>query len=98
MAKVALSDHANKDFEDLDGSAKRLVALGLIKLESSPGTRGMALSGNLAGWRKLIVGRRAIRIIYQYEASTDTVWVVAIGPRRNEEVYRTAVRRLPPVN
>ncbi len=98
MAKVVLSDDAYEDFRDLDGSAKRIVAKGLKKLESDPHLRGQPLGsrsgGDLTTFRKLVIGDRDYRIVYRIEPDGTVVVVWVIAKRADNEVYDLAVSRL----
>ena len=49
---------------------------------------GAALSGNLANFRKLRIGDD--RVVYQVADVTLTVYVLAVGPRRDKDVYNAA--------
>jgi len=49
------------------------------------------LSGNLANFRKLRVGDN--RVVYQVREKTVVVYVLPVGPRRDKEIYRAAVKR-----
>lgn len=98
MAKVQLSEEARNDFFDLDGSARRLVAKALKKLESDPHLRGQPLgsraSGDLTTFRKLVVGDRDYRIIYRIDPDGTVVVVWVIGKRADGEAYELAMARL----
>lgn len=98
MAKVKLSEDARDDFRDLDGSAQRIVAAGLKKLEIDPHLRGQPLGrrsgGNLTTFRKLVVGNRTYRIIYQIDTDGTVVVVWVIGKRADNEAYELAMARL----
>lgn len=64
MAVVRLSGEAKEDLRDLDGSARKIVAKALKKLEEEPEKRGAPLGstarGDLSTFRKLVVGNRQI--------------------------------------
>jgi len=98
VTKVVLTDEALEDLRDLDGSARNMVVKALGKLRDSPELRGAPLgrraTGNLTGFRKMVVGNRQYRIVYRVEGdgSICVVWVV--GSRVDEECYRIAVARL----
>jgi mRNA-degrading endonuclease RelE of RelBE toxin-antitoxin system len=94
MAAVQLSRGAEKDVAEADGSLKSAIFQGLKKLQTSPDKRGEPLHEELDGLRKLVVGSRNLRIIYKYFADTNSVRVIAIGRRRDEEVCRLAASRL----
>lgn len=94
MARVELFDLASEDFDRFDNSAKRVILLGLRKLENEPNKRGQLLSRNLHPLRKLVVGNKQIRIIFRVYDDLDLCRVVAIGARRDVEVYKIAAERL----
>jgi mRNA interferase RelE/StbE len=98
MARVTLTEDAEDDFYGLDGATQRIVAKGLIKLETEPAKRGQPLgsrsTGDLTTFRKLVVGKKDYRIIYRVEPSGDVVVVWVIGPRSDEEAYVLAVARM----
>jgi len=103
VARVQLTEDAREDLRDLEGSARKSVIKGLKKLEAAPGQYGEPLgsrqSGNLTGFRKLIVGNKTYRIIYwvQDNAENDdvdlvVVWVIA--ERADDQAYDLALSRL----
>ena len=98
MARVQLTSDAAEDVRDLDGSDQKLVLKALVKLEDHPEQRGQPLGSrpgqNLTGLRKLVVGNRAIRIVYQVTPTGDVcvVWVVA--SRTDDACYELAASRL----
>ena len=94
MATVQLSRGAETDVAMADGSLKPDIFQGLKKLQTSPDKRGEPLHEELDGLRKLVVGTRNLRIVYKYFTDTDIVRVIAIGRRRDKEVYRLAASRL----
>ncbi len=98
MAQVVLIPEAQADIRALDGSARKLVLTALVKLRESPEQRGAALgsrsSGNLTGLRKLVVGDRQYRIVYQVESDGSVVVVWVVGSRVDSECYDLAVARL----
>jgi mRNA interferase RelE/StbE len=103
MVKVQLTDEAKEDLKDLDGAAQKAVIKGLKKLRTNPDQYGEPLgsknSGNLTGFRKLVVGKNTYRIIYlvhEGDVADDVtlvvVWVIA--DRADDRVYQLAIRRL----
>lgn len=98
MAKVLLTDVALEDLRSLDGSARTLVIKVLGKLRDSPELRGAPLgsrrTGNLTGFRKVVVGDRQYRIVYRVEDDGTICVGWVIGSRVDEECYRIAVARL----
>jgi mRNA interferase RelE/StbE len=82
------------DLEEL-GKYQARAALKAIDLRirvGEPGKIGKPLSGELAGCRRIRTGD--VRIVYRVHAEIIEVLIVAIGPRRNNEVYLTARRRV----
>jgi len=71
--------------------ARRIVKAIDAKLTQSPLDFGVPLSGNLTGFRKLRVGD--CRVVYRVIESQVEVYVLAVGPRRDKEIYRTAGHR-----
>ena len=60
--------------------------------DGEPGKTGKPLSGELSGLRRIRTGD--VRIIYRVEAEIIEVLIVAVGPRRNDEVYKKARTRI----
>ena len=58
----------------------------------SPGKAGKPLSGELAACRRMRTGD--VRIVYRVDAGVVEVLIVAVGPRRNDEAYQTARKRV----
>jgi mRNA interferase RelE/StbE len=98
VAVVRLLPEAADDVRALDGAARKLVLKALKKLEDSPAQRGAELGASaqsdLSGFRKLVVGDRAYRIVYQVRPDGSVVVVWVVGARRDFEVYRVARRRI----
>jgi mRNA interferase RelE/StbE len=103
MAQVELTDDAKEDLRDLDGAAQKAVLKGLRKLQADPYGHGEPLgrrnSGDLTGFRKLVVGRNTYRVLYlihetaEQEAPTIVVvWI--ISERADDRVYQLALSRL----
>jgi mRNA interferase RelE/StbE len=59
--------------------------------EGEPDKAGKPLSGTLYGYRRIRTGD--IRIIYKINIDLVEVYVLAIGPRRDEEIYDAALKR-----
>jgi mRNA interferase RelE/StbE len=56
-----------------------------------PNKIGKSLSGDLAGYRRLRTGQT--RIVYRADGKRIEVLVIAVGLRRDDEVYEKAQRR-----
>jgi len=97
-AKVVLTDEAREDIRALDGAARRIVVKALAKLQTDPELRGAPLgskkTGDLTGFRKLVVGDRTYRIVYRVEADGTVAVVFVVAGRADDEVYRLALARI----
>lgn len=60
--------------------------------DGEPEKTGKPLSGELAGCRRIRTGD--VRIVFRVHAEVVEVLIVAVGPRRNDEVYRAARQRV----
>ena len=81
-----------EDLESIGPSAARRIVKAIdSKLTRDPLKFGAPLSGNLANFRKLRVGD--YRVVYQVRENKVVVYVLAVGPRRDKEIYRAAVKR-----
>lgn len=94
MAVVRLLPEARDDIAGLDGSVRRLVFKKLMQLRTSPQQQGKPLGGELTGLRKLVVGDRQYRIVFEVEASGDVAVVWVIAGRADGECYELAKARL----
>lgn len=97
-ARILMLPEAVEDLRDLDGAARKIVAAGIEKLRTDPGLSGAPLgskaSGSLTGLRKLVVGSRAYRIVYEVRADGAVVVLWVIGKRADSEVYAMAQSRV----
>jgi mRNA interferase RelE/StbE len=72
-------------------AAKRILRAIDSKLTQAPLDFGQPLAGNLSPLRKLRVGD--YRIVYQVTSHEVIVYVLAVGSRRDKEIYTTASKR-----
>ena len=82
------------DLDDL-GRCQARAVLNTIETrirDGEPAKTGKPLSGVLAGCRRIRTGD--VRIVYRVHAEIIEVLIVAVGPRRNDEVYKTATKRV----
>jgi len=87
----------HQDFEDDlksigPAAARRVMRAIDAKLAHTPLQFGSPLSGNSGDFRKLRIGD--YRVVYQVFGETVTVYVLAAGPRRDKEIYDTAIKRI----
>jgi len=98
VTHILLLDEAKEDIRDLDGSARKIVAKGIEKLRTQPEQRGAPLGsrqgGNLTGLRKLVVGNRDYRIVYDVREDDTIVVIWVVGHRADDEAYRLAAARI----
>ncbi len=81
------------DLKSVGPSAARRIMRAIdTKLSEAPLQFGSPLSGNLADFRKLRIGD--YRIVYHVVDAKVTVYVLAVGPRRDKEIYNAAIKRI----
>jgi len=73
-------------------AAKRIMRAINEKLTRAPEKFGAPLSNNLKDFRKLRIGD--FRVVYQVLNKKIIVFVLAVGPRRDKEIYRSASNRM----
>ena len=84
--------NVEEDLESVGPSAARRILRAIdTKLTRAPLQFGSPLSGNLAEFRKLRVGD--YRIVYQVVENKVHIYVLAVGPRRDKEIYKAAFKR-----
>jgi mRNA interferase RelE/StbE len=90
MARVELLPEALEDIAGLDGSVQRMILKKLRQLANNPEQQGRPLGGRLTGLRKLVVGDRQYRIVFQVmpDGNVAVVWVIA--SRADSECYELA--------
>ena len=80
-----------------DRRVQRVIARAIDRLASDPERHGKALIGELSGYRSVRAAGQRYRIIYRVEAGTVTVFIVALGIRKegdSTDVYALAQRLL----
>ena len=82
-----------EDLEDLGRYQARAVlkAIETRIRDGEPEKTGKPLSGELSGCRRIRTGD--VRVVYCVHAEVIEVLIVAVGPRRIDEVYKTALKR-----
>lgn len=83
--------------DDLDqlgvpAAARILKAIEERIENGEPDKIGKALRGSLAGFRRIRVGDT--RIVYRVDKGAVEILIVAVGARRDEEVYKDAEKRV----
>lgn len=94
---------AEKDLKELDGSQRVLILKAIKKVQQNPlsqaeGGYGKPLgnkSGNdLSGFLKVKLKAAGLRIVYKVVKVEDTMLIIVIGARADEEVYVVAKKRI----
>ena len=93
MYRITTHELIEEDLRSLSKKDQDRI-LGAIerKLSSHPDVFGKPLGKVLKGFYRLRVG--PYRIVYKIEKQKIMVFVIHVGFRRDEEVYREAIRRL----
>lgn len=90
------------DFAHLDGSVRARAAKAILKIAQNPlpdyeGGYGKPLGNkhtfDLAGLLKCKLRKDGIRIVYQVIREGETMRIVVIAARADDEVYRLAAHR-----
>jgi mRNA interferase RelE/StbE len=91
--KVTLHPEAQNDLRELGRvEARRLMGViaGRI-VNGEPDKSGKPLHGALAGYRRMRTG--ATRIVYRVDKGKIEILIIAVGMRRDDEVYEKAGKR-----
>lgn len=90
--KIIYHPDVEGDLESVGPLAARRIMRAIDeKLTKAPLEFGAPLSGNLAAFRKLRIGDYLV--VYQVVQQRVIVFVLAVGPRRDKEIYKTALKR-----
>lgn len=82
-----------EDFKEIDKIVQQKIIRSIRKkLTIEPERYGQPLKGDLKGLWKLRVGQ--YRVVYEVKKEKILVYVIKVGFRRNEEVYREVIKRL----
>jgi mRNA interferase RelE/StbE len=83
-----------RDLTELGASRaqKVLTAIEERIINGEPDKSGKPLKGELAGYRRIRTGDT--RIVYRISKGKVEIFIIAIGNRRDEEVYDLALKRL----
>lgn len=91
-AVVFHADVLRKDLPHIDPSAKRQILKAIEKkLPVDPAGYGEPLHKDLFGFWKLKVG--AWRVLYRIQQKKVTVFIIKIGPRKDNIVYEEMLQR-----
>jgi mRNA interferase RelE/StbE len=92
--RVELIDEAIVDLADLaeSGNLKQFFRK-LLEIEAHGSQAGEPLGRDLVGWRKITVGNRNWRIVFQVDKDETVATVCVIGDREDAACYEEARRR-----
>ena len=102
---VSFTSEAVDDFLELDGSQRKQVLNGIIKVAKDPrpnteGGYGKPLENQsgtkLAGFNKLVFTKLGIRCVYRciYDDPTIGMRIIIISARAESKVYKEAAQRI----
>lgn len=92
--RIVYHDEVAADLEALGQSEARIILKVIEKRikNGEPDKLGKALSGQLAGCRRIRTGN--MRIVYRINAEVIEVLIVAVGQRKDFAVYSAAENRV----
>lgn len=95
--RVEFLSEAAREFEQLDGSLKKVAAKQIDKLAERPELGeplGKRMGIDLTGYRKIYFGKKGYRIIYEIQRQKLVILIIGIGKRERAEIYREVAQRL----
>lgn len=101
--KITYTTQAIEDLRKVENSAKLQIFKAIDKVSENPlpyteGGYGKPLGHkrnmNLTNLLKIKLKRLGYRIVYQLQRTETTMNIIVIGIRSDEEVYKTAMKRL----
>ncbi len=91
--EVIYHKDVDSDLKSVGPAAARRIILKINeKLTKAPDKFGVPLSNDLKNFWKLRIGD--FRVVYQVLSKKIIVFVLAVGPRRDKEIYRSASKRI----
>ena len=91
--KIIYHKDVDDDLKSVGPAAARRIILTINeKLTKVPEKFGAPLSNNLKNFRKLRIGD--FRVVYQIRNKEIIVFVLAVGPRKDKQIYRSASKRI----
>jgi mRNA interferase RelE/StbE len=97
MFIIRFHEDVKKDLKTLGHSTTALVLKKLQKIAQDPligDELGNKANNNLAGFRKVYVENKRVRIVYKIINDKIEIFVVAVGKRDDMEVYKKAQDRI----
>ena len=93
---------AEKDLKELDGSQRILILKAIKKVQHNPLSQsedgfgkplGSKNGNNLSGFLKVKLKAAGLRIVYKTVKVKDSMLIIVIGARADDEVYDIAQKR-----
>ena len=97
MYEVIFHEDANKDLKELGHSTTTLVLKKIQKIANNPfigEALGNQANNALAGYLKVYVDSKRVRIVYKVEDEKIEIFIVAVGKRDKMKVYKKASTRI----
>jgi len=97
MYKIEFHAEVDKDLKELGKSTAILIFKKLNQLAKNPvigEDLGNKANINLAGYKKVYVNNKRVRIVYKIIEDKIEVFVVAVGKRNDMDVYKKAEKRI----
>lgn len=94
---------AEKDLKELDGSQRILILKAIKKVQQNPLSQaedgygkplGSKNGNNLSGFLKVKLKAAGLRIVYKTVKVKDSMLIIVIGARADDEVYDIAQKRI----
>jgi mRNA interferase RelE/StbE len=104
---ISYLDEAARDLADFDKSVKAQIAKGILKALQNPLPRseggyghplGNKNGNNLTGCLKIKFKKLGVRVVYKLERSDETMKVIVISFRAENDVYIKAKKRIDKYN
>ena len=98
--KIRITDEAKKDFRDLDGSVKKQVMAGILKVSKAPlpspqgygKPLGSKNGNNLTGFFKIKYRGIGIRVVYTLVLDESIMNIIVISERDDNFCYELAIK------
>ena len=92
--KLEFHEDALEEWHRLDGSVKENFRNLLRSRLDQPHVPGSELKGQLKGYYKIKLRAQGYRLVYSVRDDVMVVTVIVVDKREDENVYRSAIRRL----
>ncbi|MGV2927637.1 addiction module toxin RelE [Macrococcus capreoli] len=95
MKKIQWTRYSQKDYENLDGNQKIAVDKAIDRIKINGMLEGEYLRKELTGCKKIKHRKLGLRIVFrEIDNKIEIIEIICIGKRADNEVYKTAVKRI----